>query len=115
MLGVMGAAKRDLLIEQGVTWSTAWSVTLDGVALDPADGWQARSQVRAKITDTAVLHQFTTNLTGSVVQLSVQPDESSAWTWRRGVFDVEIFDGEDPSRVIRIVQGTVNVSPEVTR
>jgi hypothetical protein len=111
----VGAVKRDLQVEQGVTWSTAWSITLDGVPLSSEDGWLARSQVRAKITDPLVLHQFTANLTGSVVQLSVMPDESSAWTWRRGVYDVEIYDAEDPSRVVRIVQGSIAVSPEVTR
>jgi hypothetical protein len=111
----MGAVKRDLTVEQGATWSTAWQVKLDGVDLDPADGWQARSQIRAKIADTAILHQFTANLVDSVVQLSVLPEESSAWTWKRGVFDVEIYDSGDPPRVVRIVQGTVSVSPEVTR
>lgn len=111
----MGAVKRDLLVEQGTTWSTAWTVKLDGTDLDPADGWQARSQVRAKITDTAVLHQFTTDVVGATVQISVLPDESSAWTWSRGVYDVEIYDTEDPPRVIRIIQGGIKVDPEVTR
>lgn len=102
-------------MEQGVTWSTSWRVKLDGVELDPSDGWQARSQVRAKITDTAVLHQFTASILDSVVQLSVLPAQSSAWTWKRGVYDVEIFDSANPPRVVRIVEGAIAVSPEVTR
>jgi len=111
----MPAVHRDLVIEQGVTWSTAWHVQLDGVDLDPADGWAARSQVRAKTADPTVLHEFTANLTNSVVQLSVEPEDSSAWSWRRGVYDVEIFDASAEPRVVRIVQGAVTVSPEVTR
>jgi hypothetical protein len=111
----MGAVQRDLVIEQGVTWSAAWHVQLDGVDLDPTAGWAARSQIRAKITDTDVLHQFTANITGSVVQISVEPEESSAWVWRRGVYDVEIFDTAVEPRVVRIVQGAITVSPEVTR
>jgi hypothetical protein len=111
----MPAVHRDLLIEQGVTWAVAWHVKLDGAELDPAAGWQARSQIRLKTADTAVLHQFTADLTGGVVQLSVEPEESSAWAWRRGVYDVEIFDTAVEPRVVRIVQGSVAVSPEVTR
>jgi hypothetical protein len=111
----MPAVRRNLTIEQGATWSTSWQVHLDGADLDPTDGWQARSQIRAKIADTLVLHEFTTNVVDSVVQLSVQPAESSLWTWRRGVFDVELFDTSTPSRVVRIVEGSVTVLPEVTR
>lgn len=111
----MGAVKRNLTVEQGVTWSAAWTVHLDGQPLNPADNWQARSQVRAKASDPTVLHQFVANVTDSVVQLSVTPDVSSAWTWRRGVYDVELFDSSDPLRVVRIVEGSISVIPEVTR
>ena len=111
----MGAVHRDLTIEQGVTWAVAWTVHLDGADLDPADGWQARSQVREaapSILPPGILHEFSASVTGSVVQLSVTAEESSRWVWRRGVYDVEIFT---PSRVIRIVRGSVQVSSEVTR
>lgn len=111
----MGAVQRDLTIEQGVSWSAAWTVHLDGAELDPAVGWAARSQVRAKTRSTEVLHEFTATVSDSVVQLSVLPSESSAWTWRRGTYDVEIFDTSSPPRVVRVVQGTVDVNPEVTR
>jgi hypothetical protein len=111
----MGAVQRDLVIEQGVTWSTAWHVQLDGADLDPGDGWAARSQIRTKVTDASVLWQFTANITGSVVQISVEPEDSSLWSWRRGVYDVEIYDDAAEPRVVRIVQGSVTVSPEVTR
>lgn len=111
----MGAVSRDLTIEQGVTWQAAWQIALDGAPLDPDAGWSARSQVRKKNSDPTVLHEFTANVVGSVVQLSVLPDESSAWVWRRGVYDVELFDDASPPRVVRIVQGSITVSPEVTR
>lgn len=111
----MGAVSANLSIEQGVTWSAAWAVQLDGADLDPAAGWQARSQVRTKKSDPAVLWQFNATVTGSVVALSVLPDDSSAWLWSRGVYDVEIFDNSTPSRVVRIVEGNVSVDAEVTR
>lgn len=109
----MTAVHRDLTIEQGVTWSTAWQIRLDGEDLD--EGWQARAQVRATRAAADVLHEFDVTVVGSVVGLSVPADESSAWLWRRGVFDVEIFDGSVPPRVVRIVEGSVVVRAEVTR
>lgn len=116
----MGAVSKDLLIEQGVTWSQAWQVQLDGVDLSVSDGWVAFSQVRTSVADPAVLHEFLTSVTyptgaGSVVQLAVLPTDSAAWLWRRGVYDVEIVSNSVPPRVVRIVQGSVLVSPEVTR
>lgn len=112
----MGAVSRNLTIEQGVTWSTAWEVHLDGEPLDPGDGWAARSQVRATRSPTAaVLHEFTCTVTDSVVRLSVSPEESAAWLWRRGVFDVELFDTANPPRVVRLIKGFVQVDMEVTR
>lgn len=111
----MGAITRDLQIEQGVTWGVAWHVRLDGVDLDPDGGWQARSQVRAKKADPLVLHEFDAVIVNSTVYLSVTPDVSSAWTWRRGVYDVEIYDTSVPPRVVRLVEGSVGVSAEVTR
>jgi hypothetical protein len=111
----VGAVTRNLTIEQGTTWQQAWRIQLDGVDLDEAAGWQARSQVRAKKVDPAVLHEFTARVVGSVVQLSATADESSAWAWRRGVYDVELADQSTPPRVVRVVQGTISISPEVTR
>lgn len=108
----MAAVDKDLAIEQGVTWSAAWHVKLDGDDLDPEAGWQARSQVRKNVVGP-VLHDFTCSIAGSVVQLSVTAAESSLWLWRRGVYDVEVFD--TAGRVVRVVQGAVSVSPEVTR
>jgi hypothetical protein len=108
----MAAVSKDLAIEQGVTWAAAWHVKLDGEDLDPEAGWQARAQVR-KNAAGSVLHEFTCSVVGSVVQVSVTAAESSAWSWRRGVYDVELFSVD--GRVIRVVQGAVSVSPEVTR
>lgn len=111
----MGAVSRDLVVEQGTTWSAAWQVKLDGVDLAAGDGWQARAQVRASKASPDVLHVFTAEVVGSIVRLSVLPDDSSAWLWRRGVYDLEIFDTSTPARVVRVVEGSVLVNPEVTR
>lgn len=108
----MPAVRFDLYIEQGTTWSQGYQVTVDGAPL-PA-GWTARSQVRARAGSTDTLFAFAPTIAGDVVTLSIDPATSSAWSWTSGVYDVEIVETAT-NRVLRIAQGTVSVSPEVTR
>lgn len=104
-------AKTDLTIPQGATWSQGWQITnydLTGTT------WTGRSQVRRSADSSAVLHDFAVSFDGTdVVTLSAQPDESSEWDWRFGVYDVELASAD--GRVLRIAQGSVTVDPEVTR
>jgi hypothetical protein len=112
----------DILIPQGSQFAVYWpSLTVDGVALD-ATGWTARAQVRADAKSATLLHEWTTangGLTFSVVDaltrltLTVDADDSSAWEWRLGSYDVEIVDPNGAP--IRLTQGTIQVDPEVTR
>lgn len=108
----MPALKSDLTIEQGTTWSHGWAVTYNGDPID--DTWDARSQIRKTIETVSTLHEFaaSVNPDGSVV-IAVDPDDSSDWTWRGGVYDVEV---ESPDGVVlRVAQGKIKVIPEVTR
>lgn len=107
-----------LVIQQGTTWAVSWPITDDqGSPLD-VSGCTVRSQIRPAKDSDEVLHEFSTQ-TGNAsaeqnaVTLSVAPAVSSAWTWRNGVYDVELTD--PAGRVARIAEGTVTVSPEVTR
>lgn len=108
----MTARKQNLTIEQGVTWSHGWLVTVSGTPID--NTWNARSQIRAPY-DGSLLHDFSADVTaeGAVV-ISVSPEQSSLWDWYDGVYDVEVsnFDG---SIVLRVAQGKVTVSKEVTK
>lgn len=107
-----------LVIQQGTTWAISWPITDEqGSPLD-VTGYTVRSQVRPAKDADEVLHEFSTELGNAVaeqnaVTLSVPPATSSAWTWRSGVYDVEVVDPQ--GRVARIAEGTVTVSPEVTR
>lgn len=103
-------AETDLYIPQGTTWSQSWQIThydLTGTT------WTGRSQVRRHADSEIVLHDFTVSVDEAIVTLSVLPDISSTWTWKTGVYDVEIV-AED-GRVLRLVQGGIYVSREVTR
>lgn len=105
-----------LVIHQGTTWQYRWRITdPDTGAARDISTWTARGQIRATHTDAEPLHEWTDidcGVDGYVV-IAVTPAESTAWTWRDGVYDIELID---PSgRVARIAQGAVRVSPEVTR
>lgn len=107
----MPAVTTDLAIEQGTTWTHGWSVTYNGTPID--DTWTARSQIRATAASKDLLHEFAPAVTaeGAVV-LGIDPATSSAWTWRSGIYDVEVTKGDV---TLRVARGRVDVSPEVTR
>lgn len=112
----MPAIRRDLIIEQGTTWTHGFQVSVDGTPI--TTDWTVRSQVRERRDATTVLHEWSTAIgngavTAGVVMLTVLPEVSTAWTWRYGYYDVEIVS--PAGVVLRVSSGTVAVSVEVTR
>jgi len=85
------------------------------------NGYTARLQIREKTSSTTVLYEATTDtgdgitITGDTgsVYLEIPADTTAEWTWTKGVYDLEIIS--DSGKVSRIAQGSVRVSPEVTR
>jgi len=110
-------ARTAITIPQGTSWGIAWPILDDG---EPADltGWTVLAQVRETAESAEVLHEWGTlranaTVSGGQVTLYVQPTDSATWTWRRGVYDVELTAPD--GTVYRISEGPVYVSPEVTR
>ncbi|WP_372663581.1 hypothetical protein [Amycolatopsis kentuckyensis] len=106
-----------LTIPQGTSWGISWPVTENGEAA-AIDAWTVKAQIRSTPTSPTVLHEWSTeagNATteGSAVTLLLNPASSTAWTWKRGVYDVELISPD--GTVYRIAEGAVYVSPEVTR
>lgn len=108
------ATKANLVIDQGATFAT--DLTLldengDGIILN---GYTAASQIRKWYTSTNAAATFTTsiNTTSSAVTLSLTSDQTANLVAGRYVYDVEISDG---GSIIRIVEGIVTVTPNVTR
>ena len=114
--------KRKLTILQGATFRKRWTWKPGGVPMD-FTGCKARMQVRAEIGSTVVLLELTTENGGitlggaaGTIDLYVGATATAAINWEGGVFDLEIIHpGALPDDVTRIAQGTVSVSPEVTR
>lgn len=108
----MALAYEDISIDQGCTFRLSWQVQ------DPSDpdkdwsGYTARGQVR-ETYGGILLATFTAAIDAvGVVTVSLTAAATTAFTWERGVFDVEIDGGVDG--VTRVVEGAAELRPEVT-
>ncbi len=131
-IGREALAEINLLIAQGADYQVAMRYKTDGTPVD-LTGWQARTQLRRKVggdiwlnVDTESTGQAQLTLTAEgVVTLTIPAavTENPAWDSRSkvtagepqptGVWDLELID---PSGIVtRLAQGTVTISPDVTR
>lgn len=113
--------RQRLTIYQGSTFR--WHAVLKNgkppVATD-LTGYTARMQIRSEVEATNVLVSLTTENGGialggvdGTIDLLIDAATTATYTWESGVYDIEFIypSGE----VQRKIQGTVTVSPEVTR
>jgi hypothetical protein len=115
----MAAGKYDMYIEQGATYEL--NVTVDS-SIDLGD-YTARGQIRETACSSAILVSFTcTIVSSSQLTISLTPAQTSALKAcgkcyqdiTVGYYDIEIENTTDGS-VIRLLNGMVSISPEVTR
>tara|TARA_R110002153_G_scaffold231075_1_gene384333 strand:+ start:280 stop:606 length:327 start_codon:yes stop_codon:yes gene_type:complete len=107
------ASAQNLVIDQGTTFSVTINVAADdGSALDLSD-YTVSAQIR-KSYHTNTYTAFTTakvNLTGEIT-LSLTATQTSALKYGRYVYDLEIASS---SETVRVIEGIITVTPEVTR
>lgn len=117
----METLRRDnLTIPQGTTWSLQWPIAEEAGSVLDVTGWTMRAQVRHTPSSTTVLHEWSTALgnatvTPDYIEIRVSAEESTAWEW---IYDNAVFDAEVTlanGEVVRLSQGSVTVSPQVTR
>lgn len=118
----MKPAKVNIVIYQGSTFQKyfTWKVG------DPAmpvnlTGYSIRCQFRSKLSATESLIEFTTT-NGKIIitdpllgnfYLTLTAEETSAIDFKSAVYDVEVVS---PSGyVTRLIEGSVSISPEITR
>lgn len=114
-------AKLKFTIYQGATFRKrlTWKAGTPAVPVD-LTGCTARMQVRSEVESETPLLSLTTEndritLGGAAgtIDLYVSDEDTADITWADGVYDLEI---EHPSgEVTRLAEGSVSVSPEVTR
>lgn len=111
----------DLTIYQGATFRRT-VVWLTGEPPTPVDltGYTARMQIRRKLKDRDFVIELTTengriSITRpdeGLINLLISATDTAALSILSGVYDLELeYDDE----VVRLIEGAVTISPEVTR
>lgn len=127
----MAVGKYDFCVDQGASFLTTfvWKLQppddeqIPSPNATPVDltGHTLRMQIRPS-PGSATLYFEATSANGllalvspevGMFALSIPAVTSSAWTWRRGVYDMEITN-PDTGAITRLLEGAVTVSPEVT-
>jgi len=109
----------DLYIPQGTTYGHTFLYKTSGGDVIDLSNYTARMQIRETVDGDTALYEGDTDdditITGATgsVYLEIPAATTAAWTWTRGVYDLEVVSAA--GKVTRIVQGKVRVSPEVTR
>ena len=116
----MPAAKLKLKIEQGATFrqSFNWSTNDSPVNLT---GYAARMQMRNPIESPTIIHELTTQNGGITftdelagkIELFISDTDTSAFKFDSCVYDLEMIAPN--SDVIRLLEGEITLSKEVTR
>lgn len=115
----MTAAKHDLIIDQGADWFITFAYKdANGLAI-PLTGYTSSMQIRNHYDDVAPVLSLTssagmtiTPLTGTIV-IRATAAQTGAIVAGDYFYDVEITSSA--GIVTRLVQGSVNVRPQVTR
>lgn len=103
----------NIVIDQGTTFDLTINVTADDGSPTDLTDYTISSQIR-KSYYTNTYTELTTskvNLTGEIT-LSLTPTQTSALKAGRYVYDVEMASSEE---TVRVIEGIVTVTPEVTR
>ena len=109
------ATKTNLVIDQGSDFATTVTVTTD--AGDPYNliGFDTRGQMR-KSYSSSTAHDFSVavaNSAAGTITITLDANTSSNMTAGRYVYDIEIESSG--GTVTRVLEGIVNLTPEVTR
>lgn len=112
----MSAARYNLVIDQGSDFAINFTVKEDGSAKN-LTGYSARAQMRTSKTASSVAATFTCAIStpaNGTVTMSLPNATSSALTAGTYVYDLEIFTANNAT-VTRLLQGSVDLTQEVTR
>jgi hypothetical protein len=112
----MTAATHNLIVNQGSDFAMELKLSENGDVRN-LTGYFARSQIRAKKTDSSISAEFTCNVhTPLEGRLSMGLPNSVTKTLSPGIYhyDLELYTNED-AIVVRLLEGTVTVTAEVTR
>ncbi len=107
------ATRHDLIIDQGATFKLAVE-PLDalGERLN-LDACTARAQIRRDYRDPMVMAELSCLIISDVIDITLSAESSAALIAPSGVWDLELV--ASTGEVIRLLEGGVDIRPEVTR
>lgn len=119
----MSAVVKDITIEQGASFSLEAVHSLDESAPIDLTGYQGRGQIRSKASSKDFLAEFDVTVTdpaGGLVLIELSAEKSSAIPVKGksysdmmiAYYDIELYKDD---LVIRLLNGKVMISPEVTK
>jgi hypothetical protein len=122
----MAAGKYSFVIEQGTTTNFNISYQDSSKNYINLTGYAARMQLRPNINSSTVYLQLSSSLNSDGTGITVSPSgslniyisscTSSMLTFDQAVYDLEIYSGSGACPyVIRLLEGNVKLSKEVTR
>lgn len=107
------------MILQGATWSHQITIQESDGSIFDLTGYTARMQIRETHNSAAILLELTTengriaiNTSTGTITLTILASDTTEITWSRGVYDLELVYG---ITITRLFQGSIEVSPNVTR
>jgi len=116
----MSAAKYDLQIDQGSSFSIAVTVSDESGARN-LGAYTPRAQMRPAVdspdTDKVDFTFDLSSMASGIVVMQLAHDVSSGMQAGAYVYDLEIFTGSsgEETSVTRLMQGNVTITPEVTK
>jgi len=108
------AQKLNLILDQGTDFETSLLLEDDnGIAID-LTGYTGRSQIRRHYTSINATASFTVAVANTgTITLTMNSATSANVTAGRYVYDVELISPS--SKVSRVFEGQIKITPEVTR
>lgn len=114
----MSAGTYNITIEQGARWTRVLTVETDGEAWN-LTGYSARMQIRKKVggdlyVELTVGDGITLGGAEGTITLTIGATDTAALDFSSGRYDLELIPASGEDDAIRLLQGTVTLSKEVT-
>jgi len=106
------ALKANLVIDQGTTFASSIEVLDENDNAVQLQNYVARGQMRKTYSSSNAVNFTTTTNTGMLV-ISLTASQTANIVAGRYVYDVELVDSQNT--VVRILEGIVTITPEVTK
>jgi hypothetical protein len=109
------AAKANIIIDQGSTFTTYLALTQDDGSVLDLTGYTARGQIRRWYTSNSYV-QFNVSISEpntGFINLALDANTTANMFAGRYVYDIQATDSY--GTISRVIEGIVTVTPEVTR